>query len=281
MRGAWNPTRDVVWRRINLNLFSIQFNCLADWNKAIHQGPREFRGSALIIQEYDGFSNPESVKLGRIETWAQIHKLPDGVLKKQEFVMNLARRIGEVQEVQIKLPNGFVGQFIRVRVKLDVNKKLTRFVNFSKGGKTEFFQVKYEKLPKFCNACGKLGHWHDECGTGEHDTSKFEWGPFILAPLRGRGTARYPSPGRGFYDGGAGVDSGTGRGRGQNQMRGRGFAGGRQWNTKYTNPGFESSRDMELDGNTNNLDEYEDPAQTERNDSGQDKENGSRKRLIF
>ena len=39
MRGAWNPAREVVWRRINANLFSVQFNCLADWNKALHQGP--------------------------------------------------------------------------------------------------------------------------------------------------------------------------------------------------------------------------------------------------
>ena len=161
MRGTWNPARDVIWRRINPNMFSIQFNCLADWNKALHQGSWDFRGSALIIQEYDGFSKPESVKLDQIETWTQIHRLTDGVLKKQEFVQNMARRIGEVQEVQIKLPNGFVGQFIRVRVKLDVNKKVTRFVSFTKGGNTEIFQVKYEKLPNFCNACGKLGHWHE------------------------------------------------------------------------------------------------------------------------
>ena len=156
MRGAWNPARDVVWRRINPNLFSVLFNCLADWNKAMHQGPWDFRGSALLIQEYDGFSNPKSVKLDRIETWSQIHKLPDGVLKKRAFVENMAKRTGEVQEIQIELPNGFVGQFIRVRVKLDVNKKLTRFVSFSKGGKTEFFQVKYEKLPNFC----KIGRAH-------------------------------------------------------------------------------------------------------------------------
>jgi hypothetical protein len=62
----------------------------------------------------------------------------------------MAKRIGEVQELQTTLPNGFIGQFIRVRVKLDVEQKLTRFVSFTKAGKTEFFQVKYEKLPLFC-----------------------------------------------------------------------------------------------------------------------------------
>ena len=31
MKAAWNPAQAVVWRRINANLFSIQFNCLGDW----------------------------------------------------------------------------------------------------------------------------------------------------------------------------------------------------------------------------------------------------------
>ena len=188
MRAAWRPAQKVIWRSINSNLFSIQFHCLADWNMAVHKGPWEFRGyGALIITEYDGLSKPETIQLDRLETWSQIHGLPDGVLKKAGFLKNLASRIGEVQEVQTTLPSGFVGQFIRVRAKLDVNQKLTRFVSFSRAGKTEFFQVKYEKLPTFCYACGKMGHWHEECGTEEYDTDKLEWGNFILAPRRGRG----------------------------------------------------------------------------------------------
>ena len=110
MRAAWNPANEVIWRRINPNLYSIQFNCLGDWNKAMHQGPWDFKGHALILVEYDGFSKPEKVKLDRLETCAQIHKLPDGVLKNKSFLENLASRIGEVQEVQVTLPNGFVGE---------------------------------------------------------------------------------------------------------------------------------------------------------------------------
>ena len=135
MRAAWNPAKAVTWRRINPNLFSVKFNCLADSNMAMHQGPWEFIGfGALIMAEYDGLSNPETIKLDKLETWCQIHKLPDVVLKKEAFVRNMAQRVGEVQELQIALPNGFVGQFIRVRVRLDVEQKLTRFVSFTRAG---------------------------------------------------------------------------------------------------------------------------------------------------
>ena len=210
IRAAWKPAQQVIWRSINPNLFSIQFHCLADWNMAVHKGPSEFRGyGALILAEYDGLSNPESIKLDKLETWSQIHKLPDAVLKNEAFVKNMARRIGEVEEVQITLPSGYVGQFIRVRVKLDVNQKLTRFVSFTRAGKTEYYQVKYEKLPTFCNACGKLGHWHQECGSGEHDEDKLEWGSFIMAPRRGRCGGRSTGQNRDTWSRGA---HGFGRG---------------------------------------------------------------------
>ena len=68
----------------------------------------------------------------------------------------MTKRIGEVQEVQIVLPNGFIGEFVQVRVKLDVTNNLTRFVGFTKSGETEFYQVKFEKLPVFCYMCGLL-----------------------------------------------------------------------------------------------------------------------------
>ena len=57
------------------------------------------------------------------------------------------KRIGEVHELQITLPSSFIIEFVRVRVKLDVNKKLARFISFTKAENTEFYQVKFEKLP--------------------------------------------------------------------------------------------------------------------------------------
>lgn len=222
MKAAWNPAQEVTWRRINANLFSIQFNCLGDWNKAMHQGPWDFHGIALILAEYDGFSNPEKVKLDRLETWCQIHKLPDGVLRSKSALENLARRIGKVQEVQVTLLNGFIGEFIRIRVKLDVNRKLTRAVGITKGGGMEKYLVKFEKLPTFCNACGLLGHWHEECGTGEHDETKFEWGCFLLASRRGRGGSR-GGRGTGYRQRNEDDEfSGRGRGFGRGPGRGRG-----------------------------------------------------------
>ncbi|KAE8803038.1 hypothetical protein D1007_21249 [Hordeum vulgare] len=119
MKATWNPTQAVVWRRINANLYTMQFNFL------------------------------EKVILDKLETWCHIHRLPDGVLRSMKAVENLVSQIGEVQEVQVALPNVFFGEFIRIRVKLDVNKKLTSAIGITKGGETEKYLVNMKKCPIF------------------------------------------------------------------------------------------------------------------------------------
>lgn len=113
-------------------MFTVQFDCLADSNKAMNLGPWFFRNNhALLIAEYDGFSNPRSIVLDKLAVWAQIHKLPDNSLH-ENIVKGICRPIGEVLDVQLKLPVGFVGEFVRVRVNLKITKQITRFLSMTK-----------------------------------------------------------------------------------------------------------------------------------------------------
>jgi hypothetical protein len=65
------------------------------------------------------------------------------------------------------------GDFHRARVLLDSTKPLTRFVHSTlEGQERMFLQIKYEKLPKFYDHCGLMGHTVLECGTGEFQGSQ-------------------------------------------------------------------------------------------------------------
>ncbi|KAE8797296.1 putative disease resistance protein RGA3 [Hordeum vulgare] len=70
----------------------------------------------------------------------------------------MASRIGEVEEIQLRLPTGFFGEFVRVKVSIDINAKIKRFVTGKKGDERVRYQAKYEKLPTFCFNCGEFGH---------------------------------------------------------------------------------------------------------------------------
>lgn len=94
-----------------------------------------FQGHAVIMSEYDGFKKPDTIKLHKLAVWAQFHRLPDNFLI-EPAMRGQASRVGEVEEIQLKLPAGFFfffGEFVRVKIKLDINAKIKRFVNGKKG----------------------------------------------------------------------------------------------------------------------------------------------------
>jgi hypothetical protein len=77
MRSAWNFAKEVVWWRIDDNLFTIEFDCLGDWDKAMNREPWLFRKNyALMMEEYDGFQKPRSIVLDKITISARVMKLP-------------------------------------------------------------------------------------------------------------------------------------------------------------------------------------------------------------
>ena len=78
---------------------------------------------AVIMKEYYGFENPRSVALNKLALCCQ------------------CRPMGEILEVQIKLPFGYVWDFVRVRAKINATKKLVRFVSIIKNTKKVWHQV--------------------------------------------------------------------------------------------------------------------------------------------
>lgn len=75
---------------------------------------------------YDGFSKTEDVSMVFMPIWLQIHKLPDGYCKKG-IVEKLLKDAGEILDMRL---NGSTrGDYIRVRVRHNVWKPLTKFVS--------------------------------------------------------------------------------------------------------------------------------------------------------
>jgi hypothetical protein len=174
MKTAWSPAKEVTIKALEANLFTIQAYCLGDWLKIEKGGPWLFRQNAVIIVPYDGLVAAESVDLNFIDVWVQIHKLPVGYREKPLITNLVKKKIGEVKEVETNIPG--INNFVRAHVKLDVRKVLARFVTVVRGEHHEFYHIKFEKFPKFCGACGFLGHTYLECGSGEHDEDKLKWG---------------------------------------------------------------------------------------------------------
>ncbi|KAK1666317.1 hypothetical protein QYE76_054476 [Lolium multiflorum] len=201
MKAVWNLSRDPICREAGENLFVIQLHCLGDWKKVVHQGPWTFRGWAVLIEDYDGKEDPAQFEFGGLYVWAQIHGIPE-LYRKPWIVDDLARRVGKTREVQMSPKLFYEGNYVRIRVFLELNSPLKRVVslNIDGEGKKRLY-VKYEKVPFFCKHCGIIGHNHEECGDGVWGTKDLQYGDFMFAtrrataavesrPLAGRGRGR-------------------------------------------------------------------------------------------
>jgi hypothetical protein len=184
MQVAWEPAREVTFRSIDDFTFTAQFRCYGDWKTAMHGGPWLFRRQAVIIEEYDGLVNTETIALDSIRGWIRIMGLPD-LIRNEAVARVMAAKIGEVLKVEMGINGVPYIKFVRVYVKMKIQKPLLRFVSGKVGSDkgSQRFRVLYEKMPRFCANCGIIGHIADQCGSGVHDPTKFQYGDFMMVPL--------------------------------------------------------------------------------------------------
>ncbi|XBH77482.1 hypothetical protein VPH35_103957 [Triticum aestivum] len=138
----------------------------------------------MLIEDYDGKQDPESVNFDGLFVWAQIHNIPE-LYRKLEIVDQLARRIGRVKETQLSPRLFYEGNYVRIRARVLVDKPLTRVIPLNVVGEgRRLLPVKYEKIPYFCQICGLMGHNHEECGDGVWEAKDKQWGSWMLAQRR-------------------------------------------------------------------------------------------------
>lgn len=125
MRAAWDLAQPVQIRPLEENLYTLQFACLGDWERVMEEGPWNYKGNAVILAEYDGFTKPSLIKLDTLELWLQVHDLPDGFYP---LIKSLARKVGEFIYAEPKSQD-FEGNFFRVRIGINVFKPLKSAVS--------------------------------------------------------------------------------------------------------------------------------------------------------
>nr|XP_020170170.1 uncharacterized protein LOC109755689 [Aegilops tauschii subsp. strangulata] len=216
MRVAWDLAQEVNIKPLEENLYTMQFSCLGDWERVMEDGPWNFKGKAVMMAHYDGFTKPSSIELNKVEMWVQIHDFLQGYFSK---IRTLSSTVGEFIYAE-PMAQDFEGNFARVRVNIDVTKPLKNIVSLvvKKKGEVQrvLFRVKYERLPDWCAVCGYLGHTFKECGDGIHLPKALVFKDLRATWFRG--------PGRGPRES-SGNRSGRGRGR---AGRGRGRGGMQQ-----------------------------------------------------
>ena len=126
--------------------------------KVLEMCPWSFEKQLIVLKEFEGELVPRDIVMKHCPFWVQIFNLP---LKSRtkETGWAIGSTLGEVLDIDVSKSSVHWGRLLRVRVNVDITKKLIRGKKINiEGGENRWVIFKYERLPNFCYRCGMLDH---------------------------------------------------------------------------------------------------------------------------
>ena len=126
--------------------------------KVLEMCPWSFEKQLIVLKEFEGELVPRDIVMKHCPFWVQIFNLP---LKSRtkETGRAIGSTLGEVLDIDVSESGVHWGRLLRVRVNVDITKKLIRGKKINiEGGENRWVIFKYERLPNFCYRCGMLDH---------------------------------------------------------------------------------------------------------------------------
>ncbi|XP_059436690.1 uncharacterized protein LOC132169721 [Corylus avellana] len=153
----WKLYGTMVFKVLGENLFLIEFFDMRDKERVMSGRPWVYEGNLFLVEDFDGTTSPSSYTFEKAAFWVRMKNLPLGCMGKA-----IGRRIGDtvgVVEIVDTDEKGIGwGEFLRVKILLDLRKPLPRGRKINVNGASVWIPFQYERLPKFCYTCGIICH---------------------------------------------------------------------------------------------------------------------------
>ncbi|KAL4339612.1 hypothetical protein GQ457_08G033210 [Hibiscus cannabinus] len=156
-----------VWKSKNVseilelcpNFFMIKPVSEEAKNMNLKRRPWVVHEDLFSLELYNPMWRAANFDFNNMVIWIRVYLLP---LQAMNITMGLQLGgcIGKVISMDHRVEGGNLGEFLRIRVALDITKPLQLCVLLGNGHsrKPTPCLLKYERLPRFCYFCGLLGH---------------------------------------------------------------------------------------------------------------------------
>ncbi|XP_071723846.1 uncharacterized protein [Rutidosis leptorrhynchoides] len=172
MKRAWKVD-SVTFTHHELGILSFTFDSEMNKERVLAKRPWSFASNLLILKPWEPNKYTRCYKFTNCAFWVQVHGLLIEWCSK-EVVSHIAQILGCVKEVKVEKKGVAFHKVGRARVVLDLDTPLSPGILYNLGEGKVWLDFKYERLPRFCYSCGKVGHFVTNCVEVPFDEAKYE-----------------------------------------------------------------------------------------------------------
>jgi hypothetical protein len=184
IRG-WKPSGTTIFKTLGHNLFLVEFENVWDKSRVLEGRPWIFEGNLFSVEDYNGLIAPDRMEFSKVLFWVRMFHLPLACMNETMGV-KIGSSVGEVEEVETDVDGIGWGEYLRVRIKLDIMKPLARGRVLKLNGESSWIEFQYERLPTFCFRCGVIQHGAGGCSAkyrafSSTESSQAQFGTWLRA----------------------------------------------------------------------------------------------------
>lgn len=160
IKVGWRFVSDLKIEEAGANRFLFTFPTSEEKDCVLSQGPWNFKGSYMVLKEWEPKKTNDEVDLSFVVYWIQIHGLPLEIFDEDNARL-IGNKLGEILEMDN------IGEhisFLRLKIRFLATQPLQPgFPYYHEDGASVWIGFKYERLFSFCFHCGLIDHTIGSC----------------------------------------------------------------------------------------------------------------------
>ncbi|KAK9031996.1 hypothetical protein V6N11_056281 [Hibiscus sabdariffa] len=186
-RSVWKSKHVSEILELRPNFFLIKPTGKDSKDMILKRRPWVVHEDLFSIEPYIPTWRAADFDFNNMTIWVRVFQLPLQAMNGT-MGLQLGGCIGRAIGVDHRVEGCNLGEFLRIRVSIDITKPLWRYVLLGngQGRKPTPYPLKYERLPRFCYFCGLIGHDLAVCQAKPTDLDhrKLQYGSWLRVSVQ-------------------------------------------------------------------------------------------------
>jgi hypothetical protein len=167
VRG-WKPIGTATFKVLGENLFLVEFENVWDKTRVLDGRPWVLVGNLFSLEDFNGLTPPSQIDFDQATFWTRMYNLPL-VSMGEDIETQIGSSVGKVEAVDTDEEGMGWGEYLWVKIRLDLSKPLTRGGVLKLKGESVWVTFQYKRLLKFYFKCGMVRHGRYGCSRRNGD----------------------------------------------------------------------------------------------------------------